>query len=140
MNNSKIKNFLIFSVFISILISCKTETTQVIPNVPVDVIIDKNQLLSMGAGTVILKEGGFKGLMIIKISESEYKAFDRCCTNYPNDEAAVNLISNSTTAACPICKSTFQLFAEGQVLNGPAPYALQQYRAVYDGTRLRISN
>lgn len=139
-DKSKIKKFLFIAILIFTGLSCKDENHQIIPYVPVNLSIDKGSLLSMGVNTSIVRDGyGFRGILVYRYDESTFKAFDRCCSNYPNDDAAV-VVDNSGTATCPVCKSTFNLFADGMVTKGPAKYPLQQYKTYYDGTRLTVSN
>ena len=140
-NKSKIKKILIPGVLLFLAIACKSDYFDVIPNVYFNVYLSANEVLSIGTGSVITKDGGgVKGLIIYKLSETEFQAFDRLCTNYPLDTAAVVIDKVSMTATCPKCKSVFQINLYGQVNKGPAKYALKQYQTALVGGRLDIWN
>jgi len=139
--NPKIKKILICAFLIFSAISCENDNMDIIPNVPFTVTLDSNVLLSIGTGSaVISNNGGVKGLIIYKLSDYEFQAFDRLCTYYPADTAAVLLDNLSMTATCPKCKSVYQINLYGQVNKGPAKYALKQYQTLLTGGRLQIWN
>jgi len=141
LGRSKIKKILIVGVIALTLLTCKTDTYDVIPNVPFTVVLSSNEVLAIGNNTAITNEnGGFGGLIIYNTGFGEFQAMDRICTNYPADTAKVVLDKSTLIATCPKCKSAFQINLLGQVNKGPAKYSLKQYRTSYDGVRLTISN
>jgi Rieske Fe-S protein len=137
----KINIFLILIVLLTTVITCKSDTVDIIPNQPFRLTLSPNEVLSIGIGTAITKEtGGVRGLIIYRLSDTEFQAYDRLCTNYPADTATVVLDKATLIATCPRCKSTFQINVYAQVNKGPAKYALKQYQTSFTGGRLEISN
>jgi Rieske Fe-S protein len=141
MSKSKIVFFLI-SLFA--FTNCN-DIHQVIPGVPVNISFDANtELANLGVGNTMVspKGGGFMGILIYHHSLSEYYAFERTCTNYPNDTSAVVTEKGGLIAECPKCGSTFLITDGGALVNkGPARLPLKQYRTYLDrSNRLFISN
>jgi Rieske Fe-S protein len=119
-----------------------SEDADYIPNVSVNVSVDPNTLAQIGIGSsgYCPTLAGVKGIIIFHDIEQFY-AFERLCTNYPNDTCAVNIDASKITATCPRCGSQFSLY-DGSVINSnsPAKHSLKQYQTSYDGSRLYISN
>lgn len=141
MSKPKIVFFLI-SLFV--FTDCN-DIHQVIPSVPVNISFDTNtELANLGVGSTMIspKGGGFMGILIYRNSLSEYYAFERTCTYYPNDTSAVVAEKGDVIAVCPKCGSTFLITAGGALVNkGPARLPLKQYRTYLDrSNRLYISN
>lgn len=135
---------LFFLIALSLLLNCD-DIHQVIPSVPVNISLDTNtELASLGVGNTMVspKAGGFMGILIYRNSFSEYYAFERTCTYYPNDTSAVVAEKGDVIAVCPTCGSTFLITADGALVNkGPARLPLKQYRTYLDrSNRLFISN
>lgn len=141
MSKPKILLFLICIAFTS---NCN-DIHQVIPSVPVNISLDTNtDLAGLGVGTAVVspKGGGFMGILIFRNAYSDYYAFERTCTNYPNDTSAVVVGKGEIVARCPKCGSEFILTADGALVSkGPAKFPLKQYRTFLDPSRrLFISN
>lgn len=138
---SKITKFLICVLCIFSGNSCKNEVFDVMPNVSVNVVVNSGELAQLGITSAILKDGGYGGLIVYRKSQYEFLAFERLCTNYPNDTSAVVLDKGMQTATCPKCKSTFLLPGDGYINNdGPARLPLRQYQCYYSNNRLTIVN
>jgi nitrite reductase/ring-hydroxylating ferredoxin subunit len=136
---SKIKIFLVSILIITCFLGCE-EAPNNMPDVSVNIQIDPASLAQIGIGTAgyCPISGGIKGIIIYHDND-QYYAFDRLCTNYPNDNAAITIDDTKITATCPVCGSQF-LLTDGSVLNSPAKYPLKQYQASIVGNRLYISN
>jgi len=81
------------------------------------------------------------GVIIYRNSISEFYAFERTCTNYPNDTSAVVAEDNGVVAVCPKCGSTYIFTADGAIVSkGPARLPLKQYQTYLNDHRLFISN
>lgn len=118
---------------------------QTVPGVPVNIILDTNtELAGLGVGSTMVcpKSGGFMGILLYRNSLSEYYAYERTCTYYPNDTSAVVAEKGGVIAVCPRCGSTFIITADGALVNkGPARLPLIKYRTYLDRSgRLYISN
>ena len=142
-NKSKIKFFLIFALVLFVATTCKEkqESFDAIPEASFSLFMNSNDLFSIGDySAVAIDNGGVNGLIVYKISDSEYQAFERLCTNYPADTTAVKLDNTTMSATCPKCKSVFKIDLDGQVNKGPARYSLKQYQTSLLNGRLEIWN
>lgn len=138
--------FHMFLTFFLLLVvqSCKEEIRT--PQIPVDFTID---LLDpefdklKGYGNTISVFGGSRGIIITRINQTDFKAYDQHCP-YDNDEpkARVSLEKGSTVfASCATCETKYNLFY-GSPEEGPGTYPLTEYKAVYyrNSNRLRVYN
>jgi nitrite reductase/ring-hydroxylating ferredoxin subunit len=138
--NTKIKFFLITGSLILCCLNCKKDNTQPIPYISVNLTLSANELLAIPLGSTKSYAGGNDSLYIYHADISSYNAYDRLCTNYPNDTSAVVTdVPGGATATCPRCKSKFELIF-GSVIQGPAKYPLKQYQTNYYGGRLYVTN
>ncbi|HEX3007745.1 MAG TPA: hypothetical protein VHO90_09040 [Bacteroidales bacterium] len=127
------------------LSTCTDNVDQEVPIVPVNISLDVNtELASLGIGSTMVcpKSGGYMGIIIYRHSLSEYYAFERTCSYYPNDTSAVEVNNGEIIVSCPKCGSKFVLTPDGALVNqGPAKLPLVQYRTYLSGSnRLFISN
>jgi len=129
--------FLIFSP------SCKDEDNNNIPLTEVNFIIqlddpDYIRLKTIGGWEYL--SGGSRGIIIYRLGQNEFRAYDRHCTFQPSNTCAlVSVDPNNITASDDCCGSAF-LLSDGSVSRPPATTSLKQYQTVYDGTTLRVSN
>lgn len=83
-----------------------------------------------------------KGILVYRVNQNQFVAFDRNCT-YDGCNGAQTLVkvqtSNTTTCKDSICGSVFNTF-DGSVLTGPAGVPLYQYHTTWDGNQLHIYN
>ena len=96
------------------------------------------KLLSLKTEGYAYLKGGYKGIIIYKVSDTEYKAFDRAST-YKMAEIGcplkVDLVSFSIRDTCSGSKFDFA----GNVIQEPANCPLLQYNTSFiDSERLRI--
>ncbi len=135
---------LFFLICAALIVNCN-DIHQVMPSVPVNVILHTDtDLANLGIGNTIVcpKAGGYLGIIIFRNGYDEYYAFERTCTNFPNDTSAVVAEKGDVIAKCPKCGSTFIFTANGALVStGPARFPLKQYRTYLDPSkRLYISN
>jgi nitrite reductase/ring-hydroxylating ferredoxin subunit len=85
--------------------------------------------------------GGVNGVVVYRLGEWEFTAFDRACPYDWDDpeEPKVAVEDDGITLRCEKCKSLFNIL-DGGVITGPATYPLKQYYSKYDGMRLRVHN
>ena len=140
------KNSLLF-VFVSFLffISCSKNgnNNSNIPYVPVNIdIYPANPQyinLNVDGGWVYLT-GGSRGIIVYRLAQGEYYAYDRHCTYQPLDACGkVKMDTDNITLVDTCCGSKF-IVVDGSVINGPAGLPLQRYQTYYDGTTLHITN
>lgn len=130
--------FLIFLVF-----NACTYEHPTVPNVSVDFTIwpnDPNYYELIHYGGYVYVTGGVDGIIIYRLDEMTFKAYDRAC---PYDwETSNNLLwvdDDRLTIYHEDCGSRFNII-DGTVVEGPARTPLKYYRTRYDGAKLRIYN
>lgn len=80
-----------------------------------------------------LKGSDGKGILVTRVSDTEYYALSMMCTHQGNT------INNTVTdggIVCPLHLSMFSL--KGEVLRGPAEEPLKQYDAVFDASKQEV--
>jgi nitrite reductase/ring-hydroxylating ferredoxin subunit len=131
----------------------KTDTSELIPNVPVGVIINLDlpayfPLTQLGA--YLYYDGGARGLLIYHGFDDAYYCFDRNCPYQPlNDCSQILVDDDRLYARCgsldgnqaftECCASRFEL-SSGFPVAGPAQRALKQYFINRQGNTLYINN
>lgn len=134
---------LILILFFSSMLSCQKEENNNIPLTQVDINIvlddpDYIRLKTIGGWEYI--SGGSRGIIIYRLSENDFQAYDRHCTFQPSNTCAlVSVDANNITASDDCCGSSF-LLQNGSVSKPPANTALKSYNTSFDGTNLRITN
>lgn len=114
-----------------------------IPYVPVNIDIypANPQYINLNVdGGWIYLTGGSRGIVVYRLSQGEYYAYDRHCTYQPLDACGkVKMDTDNITLVDTCCGSKF-IVVDGSVINGPAGLPLQRYQTYYDGTTLHITN
>jgi Rieske Fe-S protein len=114
--------------------SCaKTDTTDSsssVPKVTVNVTININSstyssLATIG-GVAYLTNVGYRGIMLYRLSNSSFMAYDRTCTYDLPDAGGIVYAENNGTAICPDCGSVYNL-NNGSVNAGPTTIGLKVY-------------
>lgn len=138
----KISKLLLFA---SILLGCRNQTGDFIPNVLVDITLNLNnpsyQPVNLVGGYMLLPNDAYRGIFLYRFSLNEFKAYDLACTHQPSQSCHVVRIDTATTLLqCGCCSSRFNF--EGQVLQGPAALPLKAYRTLYQPATntLQITN
>ena len=143
MKISKIHLFLLSLTFILLSDGCRKKE-DLVPNVYVNFTIflsDPEFATLQTIGNYVFVTGGVTGIVIYRYSQTEFTAFDRCCTYQPSERCAVLPdTTNSLFLKCPCCGSKFSLL-DGSVQSGDAERALTQYSTTYDlNNMLQITN
>ncbi len=143
------KAFLMPAIFTSIFLfmsvgSCKKQAEHdTIPNVAVDIYIDVNSTLYIQLNTVggwVYLTGGYKGIVVYRMGEYDFVAYDRACPYDPYvPESRLEMDLGNLTIHDTVCESRFGII-DGSVIEGPAQYPMKQYRTEYDGNILHIYN
>lgn len=132
---SKVHLFLITLLFITINNSCRKKD-DLVPNVAVNFTIflsDPEFATLQTIGNYVFVTGGVCGVVIYRYSQTEFYAYDRCCSYKPEDRCAVLPdTTNSFFLNCPCCTSKFSII-DGSVQASPAERPLTMYEAVFDG-------
>jgi len=144
----------LFVLFLVFLFACKPDESnnqQIIPNVPVNVLINTDlplyqHLKQLGSHHYI--EEGYKGIVLIHNFDGQYYALERACTFHPFDTCGVVEVDeknlnlrcgseqNNQFKSC--CTSTFQY--DGFVGNGPSRIPLKRYHVQQNGASFHILN
>jgi nitrite reductase/ring-hydroxylating ferredoxin subunit len=131
----KIVNYFFFLTIFT-LMACKNEKSPV-PYGPVDIQLDLNrpEFNAFIVTTHIFITGGGSGLGIVvyRMSQNEFKAYDRMCTSTSHGEWQRLAISQNSSILleCPECGSRFSLI-DGAVNRGPAQFYLTEYQTFYN--------
>lgn len=126
-----------------IFIKCnKNQSESNIPFVAVNEIISINspsnfRLQAIGGWQYAI--GGSKGLIIYRVSEGQFKVYDRHSPYQVDKGCVLNVDDSKRIITDPCSDSQFEL-SSGTVLQGPAANSLKEYRASYNGTVLTITN
>jgi len=133
-----------YILFALILSACsKDNNNSNIPLVTVNHYIHTNNPayndVSVPGGWMYLN-GGSRGIILYRVSNDEFKAFDRHCTYNPTSTCAlVSVETNNITGYDDCCGSKF-LIIDGSVTQGPANLPLKQYQTTFDGSILHVYN
>ncbi len=138
----RIKLFLIVPLIV-LTITCKKEH-QYVPNVYVSLTIYVNDQQNIALQTVDgwkYFSGGNRGVVVYRKGINEFAAYERTCPYLPEE---VNSIVDVDTTNNIIlkdisCTSQF-LLSDGSPISGPAVIPLRQFRCIFDGTVLRVTN
>lgn len=132
-----------FLVLIILFSNCNKDSNRNIPFVPVNIVMQTTDPQFIGLNAVnswIYLVGGSRGIIVFKVSNEQFRAFDRHCTFQPENSCAlVSVETNNITGLDDCCGSRF-LITDGSVLNGPAVVPLKEYNTSFDGVTLRIFN
>jgi nitrite reductase/ring-hydroxylating ferredoxin subunit len=146
MRKSALKGLLLLFCLATVLFACKKKTDTQQPEIPyvtVNFSINPNstQYLELNhIGGSVPVTGGYRGIIIYRVSETEFKAYERACAYDPTaDSAQVRMDVSGLTMTCPKCKSKY-IILDGSPYGGPTQWSLKQYRTNYDGTYLYVSN
>jgi nitrite reductase/ring-hydroxylating ferredoxin subunit len=154
---SKIQFFLIASLIISALTSCKNEENDVIPDVYVNFNIDLindiefKDLNAIGNHVIVtrltnnwgLSSAGFdnNGIIVYRSLLDEFNAYDRTCPHdYVTDKLSIKVNVDFTIAICPRCSTNYALSAYGTPVSGPGKYPLKNYKTRFDGRYITVWN
>ncbi|MCL1850954.1 MAG: Rieske 2Fe-2S domain-containing protein [Bacteroidetes bacterium] len=82
--------------------------------------------------------GGVSGVVVYRLSDWEFTAFDRACPHdWDDPDSWIWVEEDGITLKCQNCGSLFNIL-DGSVIIGPSKYPLRQYYTKYDGVRLRV--
>lgn len=114
-----------------------------IPNYPFSIDLNRNlpayaNLQFAGSPVEVTASGaGVRGLIVMKVAENSYVAYDRACPNQDLSSCST-LTLTGAQAVCPCDNTRYNLFT-GQGLDGQ-PYPLKGYRTEVIGNVVRVSN
>lgn len=124
--------------------SCKKEGEQkYVPNVYVDIYMyasDPGFVALNAVGGWLYANGGVKGIIVYRKSNTEFMAYDRNCTYQSSNACSKADVDSSNLIIKDACCGSEFLITDGTVLTSPATLPLKQYQTSFDGTTLHIFN
>ena len=131
----------LFSVF-ALTGGCGNTIEGGVPNVAVNITIYPSQPeyfdLQAPGGWVYIT-GGYRGIIVYRHSESEFRSYDRACPIHFDEPCGRVDVdeTNNVLATCP-CDSLVWSIIDGGPVSASLP--LQGYSTFYDGNRVDIIN
>lgn len=109
----------------------------------VDFYIDLNSAQFTGINHIggwCYVTGGKNGILIYRISDSEFNAYSRTCTLKSDSCQRIEVDKSALYAQDSSCKSKFLILDGSPDPNSAAKTALYRYHTAYDGRFLRVYN
>lgn len=142
-NTSNLKKFWILSILLLIFIRCD-DNLPPFPYVRIDVTFNiATQLDNLQPDEYIkIDEHGVGGLIIYRKNQNTFEVYDAACTHEANSECVLEMNEEGYDLfTCPCCGSSFFIYQQGNIFNGPARRPLKQYRATYSPpNQLHVNN
>lgn len=139
------RKFLFGLLFVGLLLSCSKDSQRnknpFLPDYSFSITIDTNLPLYSGLSTAInpiiihQENAGISGIIAMKISDTDYRAWECSCPNqYPTACSVMTI--DGLNAKCSCENFTYSLFSGV----GTGGYTMKAYRVDVQGTVLRIYN
>ena len=132
---------ILVTALIFLAASCVDPNPNPIPRVPVNFYINPDEVTYLNLNIIGGHEyltGGVNGIVVYRLGNWEFTAFDRACSHdWDDPESRLWVEDDGITLRCQKCESLFKIL-DGDVITGPAKYPLRQYYTRYDGVRLRV--
>lgn len=122
---------------------CSKDEDSTIPLVTVNYTIHTNDPAYNAVsvpGTWMYINGGSRGIILYRASNSSFKAYDRHCTYDSGNSCATVYVESSNISAKDDCCGSQFLMTDGSILKNPASLPLKQYQTSFDGAVLRVYN
>ena len=114
-----------------------------IPEVAVNIYIDVNSTMYIELNSIggwVYLTGGYRGIIVYRVSVEDFVAYDRACPHDPlEDGARIIMDPSGITCTDSLCGSQFGIL-DGSVIQGPATIPLKRYYTYFDGNMLTINN
>jgi len=132
--------FLILILFFFLTFGCVKDKNP-IPNVYVNFYVYPNDIFYLDLnyyGGSMYFTGGVNGVVVYRLGEMEFTAFDRACPHdWEDSEAYIVVESDGITLSCRKCGTLYNIL-DGGIILGPSKYPLKPYFTKFDGMRLRV--
>lgn len=142
----KSKAFFLYYFSVGILlciIACSKEKDSAVPSIPVNmrVNLDDPAYYELNAiGGKVQIDGGYRGIIVYRVTQFEYAAYERTCPYQSENSCAfVSIDTAVTSVGCTCCQSRFQLL-DGSSISGPANAPLRSYKTLLNDRELYITN
>jgi nitrite reductase/ring-hydroxylating ferredoxin subunit len=143
-----ILKYSVIMMFVAALLSSawscnKTVEHESIPNVAVNMYLDISSTMYIELSTIggyVYVTGGYKGIIIYRVSPEDFVAYDRGCPFDPTLACArIEMDPSGITLTDSCCGSNFSVL-DGSIIKGPATQPLKRYHTQFDGQMLRVWN
>lgn len=134
----KNKSWIIF-VVVMFCLSAEAFAQAPFPEITINLSYPQFQRLRTDGGFVYL-EGGLKGIILYRIGEDAFVAYDRACPHDPYAACAVVQVDGSSLFMIDRCCRANFSFSDGQPTGGPVSRPLVQYRVEIVGKVLKITD
>ena len=132
-------------IFLVAMASCNKEDDHPVPYVRVDFefnVIHYN-LAAPGMADQFPREtaGGYRGIFVYRLSQDEFRAFDRASPENPH-VCTLSILEENALLAGADCSESVYFLPDGSPVEGPSNYPLREYRTSFNPTtnRLRVVN
>lgn len=130
-------------LFTAILAFSCNKDEDVIPYVSVNIYIDVNSSVyndinAVGGHMYLI--GGYKGIILYRMSFDEFVAIERACPYRPSVDCERLTVEPNGLALVDSCCGSRFLITDGSVVNGPAKRPAVTYKTIFDGNMLYIYN
>jgi len=106
------------------------------------------ELNAVGGWVYLYADPPSRGIIVYRLSQDEFKAYDRmptyepnqCCLSDSTGPCTSIIVNESGIIAVDTCNGSEYILLDGSVSKGPASVPLFAYRTVYDGDILQIFN
>ena len=136
------KRILFLLALIWLATASRCERDNFIPYVPVNFEINLNlpayQALNAPTGWITVS-GGSRGIVIYRVNQDEFKAYDRHST-YDIEAACQIAVNEDNILVTDPCSGSQWLLLDGSVAEGPADLPLHQYNVIWNEPVLRVTN
>ena len=110
------------------------------PEVVVNLSLPEYVSLRTDGGHKEIHTAGVRGIIVYRVNQNTFRAYERNCTFSPNEAGAtINIHSSGLYLIDHSCGSTFS-FEQGTPTGGPAWRPLRQYRVVVANNTLTITD
>ena len=112
-----------------------------IPYVFVNFYLEPNTIDFIPAnGWKYIDNEGYRGIVIYRINENTFNAYERTCPYDPqNDSARVEVDASGIILVDSCCMSKYNIL-DGFPIEGPSTLPLKQYFTEFDGNTLHVYN
>jgi hypothetical protein len=114
-----------------------------VPSVPVNLSFYPNDPAYFKIQTIggwMYVDGGINGLVLYRLSNEQFLAFERTSTQLPDNPAAKAFVQKDNFTLRDTVSGSEWRIIDGIVTKNPATWPLRQYGTNYDGNLLKIIN
>lgn len=139
--NSRLLKYLPAILVFFFVVSCRKDKQKPeIPYVVVNIQLYPNTLDYISVSGWVYVTGGYRGLIVYRMTDNDFMAYERTCPYDPDKDCARVEVESSNITAVDSCCGSQYILTDGSPIRGPSGYSLQQYQTSYDGNQLRIFN